>query len=109
MNLGYSPRDASEIYGWEAQMDIRRTLPSVRVPTLVLHREDCQTIPLDNGRYLAAHIPGAQLVAVPGRDINLFTEPAEPGLQHVDMFLRGLHGPSDSDRALAAILFTDLV
>jgi class 3 adenylate cyclase/alpha-beta hydrolase superfamily lysophospholipase len=109
IQLGYSPRDASEIYGWETQMDVRGTLPSVRVPTLVLHREDCQTIPLFNGRYLAAHIPGAQLVVLPGRDINLFTEPAEPGLQHVQTFLRGLHGPSESDRALAAILFTDLV
>jgi class 3 adenylate cyclase len=109
MNLGYSPRDASEIYGWETQMDVRSTLPLVCVPTLILHREDCQTIALDNGRYLAAHIPGAQLVVLPGRDINLFTEPAEPGLQHVEMFLRGLHGPSESDRALAAILFTDLV
>jgi class 3 adenylate cyclase/alpha-beta hydrolase superfamily lysophospholipase len=109
IQLGYSPRDASEIYGWETQMDVRSTLPAVRVPTLVLHRGDCQAITLDNGRYLAAHIPGAQLVVLPGRDINLFTEPVEPGLQHVEMFLRGLHGPSESDRALAAILFTDFV
>ena len=107
--LGYSPRDASEIYGWEAQMDIRNTLPSVRVPTLVLHRENCQAVPLDNGRYLAAHIPEAQLVVLPGRDINLFTEPTEPGLEHIEEFLHGLHGPSESDRALAAILFTDMV
>jgi class 3 adenylate cyclase len=107
--LGYSPRDASEIYGWEAQMDVRNTLPSVRVPTLVLHRENCQAVPLDNGRYLAAHIPEAQLVVLPGRDLNLFTEPTEPGLEHIEEFLHGLHGPSESDRALAAILFTDMV
>jgi class 3 adenylate cyclase len=109
IQLGYSPRYATEIYGWESQMDVRSTLPSVRVPTLVLHREDCQAVALDQGRYLAAHIPGAELVVLPGRDINLFTEPAEPGLQHVERFLRGLHGPSQSDRALAAILFTDFV
>jgi len=107
--LGYSPRDASEIYGWETQMDVRNTLPSVRVPTLVLHRENCQAVLLDNGRYLAAHIPEAQLVVLPGRDISLFTEPNEPGLEHIEEFLRGLHGPSESDRALAAILFTDMV
>jgi class 3 adenylate cyclase len=109
MNLGYSPRDASELYGWETQSDVRSALPSVRVPTLVLHREDCQAVPVDQGKYLAAHIPGAQLVVVPGRDINLFTEPAEPGLQHIETFLRGLRGPSESDRTLAAILFTDFV
>jgi class 3 adenylate cyclase len=107
--LGYSPRDAAEVYGWESQMDIRSALPSVGVPTLVLHRKDCQAIPLDQGEYLAAHIPGAQLVVLPGRDISLFTEPSEPGLQEVEQFLAGLHRPTDTDRALAAILFTDFV
>ena len=90
-------------------MDVRNTLPSVRVPTLVLHRENCQAVLLDNGRYLAAHIPEAQLVVLPGRDISLFTEPTEPGLEHIEDFLHGRHGPSESDRALAAILFTDMV
>ena len=82
----------------------KHALPSVGVPTLVLHREDCQAIPLDQGRYLAAHIPGARLVVLPGRDISLFTEPSEPGLQQVEEFLAGLHGPTETDRALAAIL-----
>jgi class 3 adenylate cyclase len=108
-NLGYSPRDAIEIYGWETQMDVRNVLPSVRVPTLVLHRENCQAVPLDNGRYLATHIPEAQLVALPGRDISVFTEPAEPPVEHIEQFLHGLHGATESDRALAAILFTDMV
>jgi class 3 adenylate cyclase len=107
--LGYSPRDASDIYGWETEMDVRLHLPTVRVRTLVMHREDCQAVRLDQGRYLAAHIPGAQLVVLPGRDISLFTDPAEPGLQQVEAFLAELHGPSEADRALAAILYTDFV
>jgi class 3 adenylate cyclase len=107
--LGYSPRDATEIYGWETQLDVRNALASVGVPTLVLHREGCQAIALDQGRYLAAHIPGARLVELPGRDISLFTEPSEPGLRQVEAFLAELHGPSEADRALATILFTDMV
>jgi class 3 adenylate cyclase len=109
LRLAYSPRDASTLFGQQTQMDVRNALPSVRVPTLVLHREDCLGVALDHGRYLAEHIPGARLAVLPGRDIHLFMEPAAPGLQHIEEFLRGLHGPSESDRALTAILFTDFV
>jgi class 3 adenylate cyclase len=109
IRLAYSPRDASTLFGEETQMDVRRALTSVRAPTLVLHREHYPAVALEHGRYLAEHIPGAQLVVLPGRDIQLFSEPVEPGLQRIDEFLRGLHGPSESDRALAAILFTDFV
>jgi class 3 adenylate cyclase len=107
--VSYSPRDASELFAEQAQLDVRNQLAAVRVPTLVLHREGYQTIGLEHGRYLAEHIPGAQLAVVPGRDVQLFTEPAEPGMQHIEQFLTQLRGPSEPDRALAAILFTDLV
>ena len=109
LRLAYSPRDASTMFGEQTQMDVRNALASVRVPTLVLHREGYPGIGLDRGRYLAAHIPGAQFAVLPGRDVHLFMEPAAPGLQHVEEFLRGLHGATESDRALAAILFTDFV
>jgi class 3 adenylate cyclase/pimeloyl-ACP methyl ester carboxylesterase len=109
MRLAYSPRDASELFAEQTQMDVRSALESVRVPTLVLHREDWGTSELDQGRYLTEHIPGARLVVLPGRDLQLFNEPVEPGLQHLEAFLAELHGPSESDRALAAILFTDMV
>jgi class 3 adenylate cyclase len=109
MRLAYSPRDASELFAEERQMDVRGVLASVRVPTLVLHREECAILALDNGRHLAEHIPGARLVVLPGRDLQLFNEPVEPGIQQVERFLAELHGPSESDRALTTILFTDMV
>lgn len=90
-------------------MDVRSALVSVRVPTMVLHREGCQVAALDDSRYLAEHIPGAQLAVLPGSDVCLFSEPAAPGLHHIEEFLGGLHGVTESDRALAAILFTDFV
>ncbi len=109
LRLAYSPREASDHFAEETQLDVRDALASVRVPTLVLHRQDCAAQAIDEGRYLAEHIPGARLVVIPGRDLQLFNEPAEPGVQQVEEFLAGLHGPSESDRALAAILFTDFV
>jgi pimeloyl-ACP methyl ester carboxylesterase len=109
MRLAYSPRDASEVFAEQLQLDVRNVLASVRVPTLVLHREGYPAIPVDHGRYLAEHIPGARLVVLPGRDLPLFHEPAEPGLRHLEEFLTGLHGTTEPDRALAAILFTDFV
>jgi len=107
--LAYSPRDASMMIDSEQRTDVREFLASVRVPTLVVHREDCQAISADYGRYLAEHIPGAQLVLIPGRDIYLFTEPFADAERHIVEFLRGLYGTTESDRALASILFTDFV
>jgi class 3 adenylate cyclase len=109
LRLAYSPRDASELFAEQTQLDVRAALASVQVPTLVLHREGSQTIVLEHGQYLAEHIPGARLVVLPGRDLQLFNEPAEPGVRRVEEFLAELHGPSDPNRALAAILFTDFV
>src|SRR5262249_48766286 len=64
--LSYSPRDAGTLIDWVTRIDVRQALTSVRVPTLVLHREGCEAIPVDNGRYLAEHIPGARLALLPG-------------------------------------------
>jgi class 3 adenylate cyclase len=109
IRLSSTPRDATTLFALETQIDVRDALASVRVPTLVLHREECQVAALDDSRYLAQHIPGARLAVLPGGDISLYSEPAAPGLRHIEEFLRGLHGPSESDRALATILFTDMV
>jgi class 3 adenylate cyclase len=109
MRLAYSPRDASERFAEQARMDAREALASVHVPTLVLHRQDCAAVAFEQGTSLADHIRGARFVALPGRDLQLYNEPAEAGVQHVEKFLAELHGPSESDRALAAILFTDMV
>ena len=107
--LSYSPRQASTLIGWEIGMDVRPALTSIRVPTLVLHRERCQLVPVEHGRYLAEHIHGARLALLPGRDCYLFAEPAAGVIESIEEFLGALHGTNASDRALAAILFTDFV
>jgi pimeloyl-ACP methyl ester carboxylesterase len=107
--FAYRRRQVSALMAWETRVDLRETLESIRVPTLVLHREGCVAVPLEHGQYLASHIRSAQLAVLPGRDAPLFTEPATPGLQHVERFLSGQRGATEPDRALAAVLFTDFV
>jgi class 3 adenylate cyclase len=109
LRLAYSPRTASDMFAEQAHMDVRHLLGSVKVPTLVLHREGYPAVPVAEGRYVAEHVPGARFVLLPGRDAQLWMEPAEAGTRQVEEFLAELHGPSESDRALAAILFTDIV
>ena len=53
-------------------VDVRSVLPSVRAPTLVLHRRDDRYIELAHGQYLAEHIDGAELVELPGASDLLF-------------------------------------
>lgn len=107
--LSLRPREARLNYQWEQATDVREVLSSVRVPTLVLHRKGAQPITIDAGRYLAEHIAGARFVEVPGNDLMFFTEPTAEGFNAIEEFLSGLHGTIEPDRALAAILFTDIV
>jgi class 3 adenylate cyclase len=107
--LAFNPRDARAFILAEQLLGISDVLPSVRVPTLVLHREGCLAVPLEWGRQVADGIPGARFVTLPGRDSVLFTEPTGEALRHIEEFLGGRHVAPDADRALAAILFTDIV
>jgi class 3 adenylate cyclase len=109
LRLSMQPREAKEILAVIGAMDVRPALESVRVPTLVLHREGYEAIPLSHGEYLAAHIPAARLAVLPGRDSVIYTEPVEEGIHEMEQFLIGLQAASTPDRALAAILFTDIV
>jgi class 3 adenylate cyclase len=83
-------------------------LSLILAPTLVLHRKDVPFITFDQGRYLAEHIPGARFVALEGHSLNL-VEDATSELDHIEDFARRLAVPVDADRALAAVLFTDIV
>lgn len=99
---------------WEGvrfgQTDVRALLPSIRVPTLVLHRTDD---PLDNvrsGRYLAEHIPGSRFRELPGADHLPWAGDQHAVLREVDGFLDVLkEEQAHLDRVLATVLFTDIV
>jgi pimeloyl-ACP methyl ester carboxylesterase/DNA-binding winged helix-turn-helix (wHTH) protein len=63
-----SPENAVRIRQSHSMIDVSELLPLVRVPTLVLHCRDDAVAPLDEGRRLAAGIPGARLVTLEGRN-----------------------------------------
>ena len=108
-----SPGAAAQLSRMNMEIDVRHVLPSIRVPTLVLHPKDDQIFDLQEGRYIAERIPGAELVVLPGRDHLYWVNP-DHIIRDVERFLRGIweRGEWDvveSDRILATVLFTDIV
>jgi class 3 adenylate cyclase len=73
-----------------------------------MHREG-GLIPVEHVRYLVEHIPGARLVTVPGQDYLHFTEHADEVLDHIEEFITGVLPTEVFDRALATVMFTDIV
>lgn len=92
------------------EVDVRHVLPSIRVPTLVLHRRDDD---VESGRYIAERIPGAEFVELDGRDHMWFANPGQI-VTEVERFLvgiweRGEWDVVEKERILATVLFTDIV
>jgi len=90
------------------ETDVRHVLPSVRVPTLVLHRQGDPATRAAGGRYLAEHIAGARYVELPGSDHFAWVGDADGLLDEVEEFLTGARTARDPDRVLVTILFTDI-
>ena len=104
-----SPGAAVALLEVNTQIDIRPVLPTVRVPTLVLHRTEEAWINVNYGRYTAARIPGANLVELPGTDHYPWEEDADEVVGEIEEFLTGARSHRDDDRVLATVLFTDIV
>ena len=90
------------------QVDVRGILGSVRVPTLVLHRKD-EAIPVEFGREIAAQIPMARMVELDGVDHWPAVGDIESITGEIEEFLTGQRHAPSLDRALATVLFTDIV
>lgn len=106
-----SPSAVIAIRRMNREIDVRHILPVVRVPTLVMHRVGDSAIPVEAGRYLAANIPSATYVELPGSNHNLLNEPdmVDWVAGEVEEFLTGSRRDAEVDRVLATIMFTDIV
>jgi class 3 adenylate cyclase len=107
--LAASPRTLALVIPLATEVDVRALLPTVRVPTLVIHHTDDVIIPPAKGKYVAEHIPDAKYVELPGRNMYHFVEPWRESFQEIAECLTGHQAEVADDRVLATVLFTDIV
>jgi class 3 adenylate cyclase len=109
LRQGTSPTGASELMDLYRHIDVRAVLPTIDLPTLILHREADRVIPVRFARYMEEKIPGAALVELPGADHLAWVGDQDGLLDEAEEFLVGSRGGGEPERALATILFTDIV
>jgi len=110
MRRSVAPGDAVAFLEIDAKLDVRDVLQAVRTPTLVVQRTGDKAIPIDYGRYVSRQIAGAVLVELPGANHGYMAPDQDEVLDHIERFLKGLRDEeAELDRALATILFTDIV
>jgi class 3 adenylate cyclase len=107
--LAVSPWTFARMRPLVDEMDVRALLPTVRIPTLVLHHADDAFVQPQCGKYVADRISGAKYVELPGRNMFHFVEPWRPSFQEIAEFLTGQQPDVADDRVLATVLFTDIV
>jgi len=110
LRMGASPGAALALTKMNADIDVRHVLPSVRVPTLVLHRVGDRCLLVEEGRYLASRIPGARMVELPGDDHLPFVGDQDGLLDEIEGFLTGSrhHVDPEPDLVLATVVWASL-
>jgi pimeloyl-ACP methyl ester carboxylesterase/class 3 adenylate cyclase len=111
---GVSPGMLAALYRMNKVIDVREVLPLVRVPTLVLHGDEDEVVPVEVGEYVAQRLGSGQLVILPGVG-HLSLGPEGDGIAgEIERFLidvreSGAWDSGEPDRMLATVLFTDIV
>jgi pimeloyl-ACP methyl ester carboxylesterase/DNA-binding winged helix-turn-helix (wHTH) protein len=104
LRMGASPGAAVALTRMNAEIDVRDVLPSVRVPTLVLHRRGDRCLKVEEGRYLASRIPNAEFVELDGDDHLPFVGEQDEILDEVERFLARSRVPTLHERVLSTLL-----
>jgi class 3 adenylate cyclase len=105
-----SPGSVRALMRANYDIDVRSLLPTLRVPTLILHRADDGLVPVRAGRYLAEHIPGARYAEIPGSDhLVLDLETQDVIADQIEEFITGGRRRLEADRVVATVMFTDIV
>jgi class 3 adenylate cyclase len=91
-------------------LDVRSVLPSIRVPTLVMQRTHDPFLDIRHSEFLVENIPGAKFVQLPGHDNLILSGDVDSVLDEMEEFITGERPSSrEPDRALATVMFTDIV
>jgi pimeloyl-ACP methyl ester carboxylesterase len=109
LRLGASPGAALALLQMNRLIDVRDILPSIYVPTLVIQREGDKVAKVQEGRFLAEHIPVAKYVELRGDDHLWWVGDHDAIVDEVEEFLTGERPSPQIDRVLATILFTDII
>jgi class 3 adenylate cyclase len=109
VRLNTSIEEAARNMETGGRLDYRSVFPTIRKPTLVLHRRDNRVWDIETSRAAAALIPGARFVELPGSENDIFLGDTAPVLAEIERFLREPETAETHDRVLATVLFTDIV
>lgn len=109
LRMGASPGAAVALTKMNAEIDVRNVLPSVRVPTLVIHRKGDLCLKVEEGRFVADQIPGSKYVELDGIDHLPFVGDQEEILSSIEEFLAGMRHAEEHDRVLATVLSVKLI
>ena len=108
LRMGASPGAALALTQMNAEIDVRPVLPTIRVPSLVIHRAEDRCLKVEEGRYVASRIPGAKYVELPGADHLPFVGDQESILVEIEEFLTGVRPQAQTDSVLATVLALEL-
>ena len=109
LRMGASPGAAVALTQMNAEIDVRNVLPSIRVPSLIIHRTEDQCLKVEEGRFVADRIPGAKFVEFPGQDHLPFVGDQDAILDEMEEFLTGVRHHDEPDTVLATVMVARIV
>lgn len=104
-----SPGLAMSALRLDSELDFREILPTIHVPTLLIHRSDDPAVPVEGARLMSERIPDARLVELPGTLHWPWVGDPDAVVEEVEEFLTGRRQAIEPERVLATVLFTDIV
>jgi class 3 adenylate cyclase len=108
--VGATPAAAKALMRMNQEIDISGVLSAIRVPTLVIHRTEDIAVSVEEGRFLAQHIPHARLAEFAGADhLPYIGENADDIADEIEEFVTGSRPAVEVDRVLSTVLLTDIV
>jgi class 3 adenylate cyclase len=109
LRMSASPGANVALLKMNSEIDVRHVLPTIRVPTLLIHNVGDRCVDVRDSRYMATQIPGAKYVELDGIDHLPWVGNPEAIFDEIEEFLTGVRTGPDPDRVLATVMFTDIV
>jgi len=104
-----SPRRVQQLVEMFLDTDVREAVPSIRVPTLIMHRNRDRAVNVRSSRWLAEHIEGSRYIELDGDDHVVWVGDSDTPLREIEQFVTGVRPAPAPDRVLATVVFTDIV